>query len=134
MSIGKRLRASAAAAFLRPALNRPNLKLITNALVSRVEFEKGRAVGVTWTTNGKTYGAKANREVILCAGSIQSPQILQLSGIGPAPILKEQGIPIVVESPELWENLQDHYQFRLLLKLYQKISLIDDVRNPFKLS
>lgn len=134
LSIGKRLRASAAAAFLRPALNRPNLKLITNALVSRVEFEKGRAVGVTWTTNGKTYGAKANREVILCAGSIQSPQILQLSGIGPAPILKEQGIPIVVESPEVGENLQDHYQIRLLLKLTQKISLNDDVRNPIKLA
>ncbi len=134
LSIGKRLRASAAAAFLRPALSRPNLKLITNALVSRVEFEKGRAVGVTWTTNGKTYGAKANREVILCAGSIQSPQILQLSGIGPAPILKEQGIPIVVESPEVGENLQDHYQIRLLLKLTQKISLNDDVRNPIKLA
>lgn len=134
LSIGKRLRASAASAFLRPALKRANLKLITNALVSRVEFEKGRAIGVTWTTNGKSYGAKAKREIILCAGSIQSPQILQLSGIGPASVLKEQGISVIVDSPEVGENLQDHYQIRLLLKLTQKISLNDDVRNPIKLA
>jgi choline dehydrogenase len=134
LSIGKRLRASAATAFLRPALKRANLKLITNALVSRVEFEKGRATGVTWTTNEKSYGAKAKREIILCAGSIQSPQILQLSGIGPASVLKEQGISVIVDSPEVGENLQDHYQIRLLLKLTQKISLNDDVRNPIKLA
>ena len=134
LSIGKRLRASAASAFLRPALKRANLKLITNALVSRVEFEKGRATGVTWTTNGKSYGAKAKGEIILCAGSIQSPQILQLSGIGPASVLKEQGISVIVDSPEVGENLQDHYQIRLLLKLTQKISLNDDVRNPIKLA
>jgi choline dehydrogenase len=134
LSIGKRLRASAAKAFLRPALKRANLKLITNALVSRVEFEKGRATGVTWTTNEKSYGAKAKREIILCAGSIQSPQILQLSGIGPASVLKEQGISVIVDSPEVGENLQDHYQIRLLLKLTQKISLNDDVRNPIKLA
>ena len=134
LSIGKRLRASAASAFLRPALKRANLKLITNALVSRVEFEKGRAIGVTWTTNGRSYGAKAKREIILCAGSIQSPQILQLSGIGPASVLKEQGISVIVDSPEVGENLQDHYQIRLLLKLTQKISLNDDVRNPIKLA
>ena len=134
LSIGKRLRASAASAFLRPALKRANLKLITNALVSRVEFEKGRAIGVTWTTNGRSYGAKAKQEIILCAGSIQSPQILQLSGIGPASVLKEQGIPVIVDSPEVGENLQDHYQIRLLLKLTQKISLNDDVRNPIKLA
>ena len=134
LSIGKRLRASAASAFLRPALKRANLKLITNALVSRVEFEKGRAIGVTWTTNGRSYGAKAKQEIILCAGSIQSPQILQLSGIGPASVLKEQGISVIVDSPEVGENLQDHYQIRLLLKLTQKISLNDDVRNPIKLA
>lgn len=134
LSIGKRLRASAAAAFLRPALKRSNLTLVTNALVSRVDFKNGRTTGVTWTTNGKNHSAKAKREVILCAGTLQSPQILQLSGIGPAGVLKEQGIPVVVDSPEVGENLQDHYQIRLLLKLTQKISLNDDVRNPIKLA
>lgn len=134
LSIGKRFRASAAAAFLRPALKRANLTLLTHALVSRVEMEGTRAAGVTWTCNGQTHSAKAKREVILCAGALQSPQILQLSGIGPAAVLKEQGIPVVVDSPEVGENLQDHYQIRLLLKLSQKISLNDDVRNPIKLA
>jgi choline dehydrogenase len=133
LSIGKRLRASASVAFLHPALKRSNLTLQTHALVSRVELENGLATGVTWTTNGKTYSAKAKREVILCAGALQSPQILQLSGIGPTEVLKEHGIPVVVNSPEVGENLQDHYQIRLLLKLTQKISLNDDVRNPIKL-
>ena len=134
LSIGKRLRASASVAFLHPALKRSNLTLQTHALVSRVELENGLATGVTWTTNGKTYSATAKREVILCAGALQSPQILQLSGIGPAEVLKEHGIPVVVNSPEVGENLQDHYQIRLLLKLTQKISLNDDVRNPIKLA
>ena len=134
LSIGKRLRASAAAAFLRPALKRSNLTLTTNALVSRVEIENGRATGVAWTTKGRSFSAKARREVILCAGALQSPQIMQLSGIGPSSILKEQGIEVQVDSPEVGENLQDHYQIRLLLKLNQKISLNDDVRNPIKLA
>lgn len=134
LSISKRLRASAAAAFLRPALKRSNLTLTTNALVSRVEIEDGRAIGVTWSTNGRSYSANARREVILCAGTLQSPQILQLSGIGPSAILKEQGIRVRVDSPEVGENLQDHYQIRLLLTLNQKISLNDDIRNPIKLA
>ena len=134
LSIGKRLRASSAAAFLRPALKRANLTLQTQALVTKVEMEGTRAAGVSWTSNGQTFSAKAKREVILCAGALQSPQILQLSGIGPAAVLKEQGISVVVDAPEVGENLQDHYQIRLLLKLNQKISLNDDVRNPIKLA
>jgi choline dehydrogenase len=134
LSIGRRLRASAAAAFLRPALSRANLSLVTKALVSRVEIEDGRATGVSWTSNGRPFSAKAKREVILCAGALQSPQLLQLSGIGPAAVLQEQGIKVQVNSPEVGENLQDHYQIRLVLKLNQKISLNDDVRNPVKLA
>lgn len=134
LSIGRRFRASAAAAFLRPALKRPNLTLVTGALVSRVEIEHGRATGVTWTRKGQSHSARARCEVILCAGALQTPQILQLSGIGPEALLKEHGIPIVAVSPEVGENLQDHYQIRLLLKLNQKISLNDDVRNPLKLA
>ncbi|MDF2372519.1 MAG: GMC family oxidoreductase N-terminal domain-containing protein [Rhizobiaceae bacterium] len=134
LSIGRRFRASAAAAFLRPALKRPNLTLITKALVSRVEIEHGRATGVTWSREGQSHSARSRCEVILCAGALQTPQILQLSGIGPEALLKEHGIPIVAVSPEVGENLQDHYQIRLLLKLNQKISLNDDVRNPLKLA
>ncbi len=134
LSIGRRFRASAAAAFLRPTLKRPNLTLITGALVSRVGIEHGRATGVTWSRKGQSHSARARCEVILCAGALQTPQILQLSGIGPEALLKEHGIPIVAVSPEVGENLQDHYQIRLLLKLNQKISLNDDVRNPLKLA
>lgn len=134
LSLGRRLRASAAAAFLHPALKRQNLSLVTGALVSRVEIEHGRATGVTWNARGQTHSARARREVILCAGALQTPQLLQLSGIGPEALLKEHGIPIVAISPEVGENLQDHYQIRLILQLNRKISLNDDVRNPLKLA
>ncbi|MFT7136318.1 MAG: choline dehydrogenase [Akkermansiaceae bacterium] len=134
LSIGKRLRASSAVAFLRPVLKWSNLTLLTNTLVTKVEMDGTRAAGVSWTSNGQPFGAKAKREVILCAGALQSPQILKLSGIGPADVLKEQGVPVVFDAPEVGESLQDHYQIRLLLKLNQKISLNDDVRNPIKLA
>lgn len=134
LSIGKRLRASSAVAFLRPVLKWSNLTLLTNTLVTKVEVDGTRAAGVSWTSNGQPFGAKAKREVILCAGALQSPQILKLSGIGPADVLKEQGVPVVFDAPEVGESLHDHYQIRLLLKLNQKISLNDDVRNPIKLA
>lgn len=134
LNIGKRLRVSSAAAFLRPALKRPNLILRTKALVTKIEMEGRRAAGISWTSGGQSFSARARREVILCAGALQSPQLLQLSGIGPAAVLKEQGVPVVIEAPEVGENLQDHYQIRLLLKLNRKISLNNDVRNPVKLA
>jgi len=134
LSIGKRFRASAAAAFLKPALQRPNVTLITGAHVSRVLIKNARATGVEWIADGKRFTASADREVILSAGTIQSPQILQLSGVGPAALLNQHGIDVVVDSPEVGENLQDHYQMRMLVKLKQKLSLNDDVRNPVKLA
>ena len=78
--------------------------------------------------------ARATRETILCAGAIQSPQILQLSGIGPASLLRSHGIDVIADSPEVGENLQDHYQFRIILRLREKLSLNDAVRNPLKLA
>jgi choline dehydrogenase len=133
LSIGRRLRASAATAFLRPALKRKNLTLLTQTLVSRVEIEDGQATGVTWTSQGRSYSAKAKREVILSAGALQSPHLLHLSGIGPPDLLRDHGIPVAAASPEVGENLQDHYQIRLVLTLNRKISLNDDVRDPVKL-
>ena len=134
LSIARRFRASAATAFLKPVLNRPNLTLTTKAHVSRIIIENGRAVGVEWIKNGQRQSARATSEVVLSAGSIQSPQILQLSGIGPATLLSRFGIDVNVDSPEVGENLQDHYQIRLVVKLKDKLSLNDDVRNPFKLA
>lgn len=127
-------RASASAAFLRPVTTRANLTVITNCHVSRILFEGTRAIGVEWTRNGGTERAKATSEVILSAGAIQSPQILQLSGVGPSELLKTHGIRVVAESPEVGANLQDHYQARTIVKLKKRVSLNNDVRNPFKLA
>lgn len=134
LSLGGRLRASASSAFLKPALDRPNLTLKTHAHVSRVVFENGAATGVEWISNGSRHLARAASEVILSAGTVQTPQILQLSGIGPAEMLRTHDIDTVVDAPEVGENLQDHYQIRLILRLGQKLSLNDDVRNPLKLA
>lgn len=127
-------RASASKAFLRPALKRSNLSLKTRAHVTKVIIENGKAVGVEWLENGELKKAYASNEVILSGGAIQSPQILQLSGIGPADVLREQGIDVVVDAPEVGENLQDHYQMRSIVKLNKNLSLNNDARNPFKLT
>ena len=134
LSIGRRFRASAAAAFLRPALKRGNVDLLTRAHVTRVVIEKGRAVGVEIAVGGEVRTIRASREVILAAGAIQSPQILELSGIGAADRLREAGIDCIVDAPEVGENLQDHYQMRLIVRLNRKLSLNDDVRDPLKLA
>jgi choline dehydrogenase len=119
---------------LRPVLNRPNLTVVTGAHVTRVIFDRARATGVEWVRDGSTDRATADREVVLSAGAIQSPQILQLSGIGPAQLLKRAGIPVHVDSPEVGANLQDHYQARTIVKLRSAQSLNNHVRNPLKLA
>jgi choline dehydrogenase len=78
--------------------------------------------------------ARADREVILSAGAIQSPQLLQLSGVGPADLMRKLGIPVVADAPEVGRNLQDHYQARMIVRLRQPISLNDQVRNPIELA
>jgi choline dehydrogenase len=101
-------RSSAADAFLRPALERDNVELITNATVHRVLLEDGKAVGVEYEHDGAIHTAKANREIILSAGAYNSPQILMLSGIGPADHLAEVGVEVLVDSPNVGSHLQDH--------------------------
>src|SRR5690606_33077453 len=127
-------RSSASAAFLRPALPRRNLTVITGAHATRVRFKDTRATGVEWVRGGVLAQAEADAEVIVSAGAIQSPQLLQLSGIGPAELLKEAGIPIVADIPEVGENLQDHYQVRTIVRLRKPVSLNDHVRNPVRLA
>ena len=99
---------STASAFLRPALERPNLTVVTHALASRIRFEGRRAVGVEYVWGGRSARADAGREVILCGGSVNSPQLLLLSGVGPAGHLRAVGIPVVADLPGVGENLQDH--------------------------
>ncbi|TAM80706.1 MAG: choline dehydrogenase [Candidimonas sp.] len=134
LSIRNGWRSSSAVAFLRPAQRRTNLTVLTQAHLHRVLFDGTTATGVEWDQNGGIHQARAEREVILSAGTIQSPQLLQLSGIGPAALLQQHGIKVVVDAPEVGENLKDHYQARTIVKLKKKLSLNNDVRNPLKLA
>ena len=138
-SIGRRFRASAAKAFLKPVLQRPNLTLLTRADVSRVILEgkdggRARAIGVEYRHEGEVQQAFAEGEVILSAGSIQSPQLLQLSGIGPDALLRGLGIKTRIDRPAVGGNLQDHYQMRTVVHMVEKRSLNDDIRNPVRLA
>ena len=110
-------RVSTARAFLKPVLNRPNLRLETGCLVEGLVFDGKRAAGVRWRQNGATHTARCRGEVILAAGSIGSTQILLLSGIGPAAHLREHGIDVVLDRPGVGANLQDHLQVRLIYKV-----------------
>ena len=100
LGIGRHWRTSSASAFLQPAMHRSNLTVITGAQVSKVTFRGSVAAGVEWIKDNKAFSAAADREVILSAGALQSPQILQLSGVGPADLLRGLGIPMVADSPE----------------------------------
>ncbi|MBO1413648.1 GMC family oxidoreductase [Streptomyces sp. FH025] len=117
-------RCSAATAYLAPALGRGNLVVETDLQVHRVLVENGRAVGVTGGRFGEAVTVRASREVILSAGTYNSPQLLQLSGIGPAPLLTALGIPVVLDQPMVGRNLQDHTFVPLVYEHSQPISLI----------
>ena len=102
------LRWSTASAFLRPALARPNLTVITGALTCRVRFAGRRATGVEYVRHGQSALADAAREIVLCGGSVNSPQLLMLSGVGPADHLRAVGVDVVADLPGVGKNLQDH--------------------------
>jgi choline dehydrogenase len=115
---GGRRRASTARSYLRPVLKRPNLELVTKALVHRIVFEGKRAVGVEFSRGGNTERADAVREVILSAGAIGSPHLLQLSGVGDPEHLGEIGVPIVHALPGVGRNMQDHYVVRMTYPIH----------------
>jgi choline dehydrogenase len=121
-------RCSTAVAYLRPALGRPNLQVESGAHVSRLLFEGRRATGVRFEQNGQTVGVGAKREVVLSAGALQSPQLLQLSGVGPAKLLTSLGIPLVSDLPGVGQNLQDHLQVRHVYRVSKPITLNDHMR------
>lgn len=101
-------RHTTATAYLKPVRNRPNLKIMTNAMVDRIVIEDGRAVGVELRQNDVPMRIDASGEIILCAGTVNSPQTLMLSGIGPAEHLRDHGITPIVDAPMVGQNLQDH--------------------------
>jgi len=123
MTVKDGVRWSAANAYLRPAMKRPNLRVISHALATKVAFEGRRAVGVRYERGGRAGAANARREVILCGGPINSPQLLKLSGVGPQAELRALGLPIVVDRPGVGENLQDHLEFYFQLASKQPITL-----------
>jgi choline dehydrogenase len=108
---------SSATAFLKPVLHRPNLRLETGCLAEAILFDGRRAVGARWRQAGKVRSARCRGEVILAAGAIGSPQLLLLSGVGPAEHLRQHGVSVVLDRPGVGANLQDHLQLRLIYKV-----------------
>ena len=104
-------------AFLRPVRHRQNLTVLTHAQAARIRFDDKRAAGIEFSHKGAPAYAEASREVILASGSIGSPQLLQLSGVGPAELSQSHGIPVVHDAKAVGENLQDHFQIRLAYKV-----------------
>jgi len=120
-------RSSSATAYLRPAEKRANLRVETNAHATGIVFEGGKAVGVRYRQGSVTKEVRAGREVILSAGALQSPQLLQLSGVGPGALLRAHGIPVVHDLAGVGENLQDHLQLRVLYRCTRPITTNDDL-------
>ena len=116
--------------YLRPAMKRPNLKVATGALAQRVEFEGNRAVGITYRQGDALHSVRVRRELLLAAGAIQSPQILELSGIGNAEVLQRAGVAVVHHAPGVGENLRDHLHVRLAFETTLNITLNAILRSP----
>jgi choline dehydrogenase len=128
MTIRQGRRWSAARAYLVPAMGRPNLHVVTRALTTRVLIERGRAVGVEYVENGLVKQARAAREVVLAGGAINSPQLLMLSGIGPADHLREVGVPVAHDLPGVGQNLQDHLELYVQYECRQPVTLLNAMR------
>ncbi len=125
---------SAASAFLKPALKRGNIRLETGCVVESVMFDGRRAVGVRWRKDGEARSARCRGEVILAAGAIGSPQLMLLSGVGPADHLGEHGIAVVADRPGVGANLQDHLQLRMIYKVDGISTLNERYYAPFGLT
>lgn len=121
-------RATTARMFLYPALKRPNLQIVSHAHVKRVVIENGRAKGVEYTRDGNLDVIYANNEVILCGGTINTPQTLMLSGIGDAEHLRAHGIPVVTHRPGVGKNLQDHLYVMIGYECLKPFSLMQSIR------
>ncbi|HKD54658.1 MAG TPA: choline dehydrogenase [Steroidobacteraceae bacterium] len=127
MTVDRGRRSSAANAYLRPAMRRPNLAVHTHALVTRVLFEGRRAIGVRYERGGTTHEVRARREVIVSAGPINSPQLLKLSGVGPGAELAAWGIAVVQDQPGVGENLQDHLELYFQVASREPITLYSEM-------
>jgi choline dehydrogenase len=127
MTVADGRRCSASNAYLRPAMRRPNLKVLTHALATRILFAGRRAAGLEYRRGGLTHRVQIARELILSAGPINSPQLLKLSGVGPAAELRAHDIPVVHDLPGVGENLQDHLEFYFQVACKEPISLYSSI-------
>jgi choline dehydrogenase len=125
-------RASTAFSYLRPAKSRGNLHVETSALAQRIVFERRRARAVEYRQNGTLRTARAAKEILVSGGAYNSPQLLQLSGVGPADLLNSHGIDIVLDAPGVGNDLQDHMQVRRVTRCSQRVTLNDVVNNPLR--
>jgi choline dehydrogenase len=123
------VRCSTAAAYLKPARKRRNLHVVSEALATRVLFDGRRAVGVEYMVGNEKRTARAGGEVLVAGGAFNSPQLLQLSGLGPAELLRSHNIPVIADLPGVGNDLNDHYFARLILRCNQPITLNDAVRD-----
>ncbi len=122
---GKHRRWSTATAYLRPARHRSNLMIHTNALATRIVIRDGRARAISYVRNGVRCTAEARGEIIVCGGVFNSPQLLQLSGIGPGALLQEHGIEVVRDVPAVGLHLQDHFYVRMAFRCTKPITMND---------
>ena len=125
-------RASTAFSYLRPAKNRGNLHVETSALAQRILFEGRRARAVEYRQGSSLRTARARKEILISSGAYNSPQLLQLSGVGPVDLLKQHGIEIVLDAPGVGNDLQDHMQVRLVTRCAQRVTLNDIVNHPVR--
>jgi choline dehydrogenase len=124
-------RQSTATAYLRPAERRPNLRVEVNALATKILFEGKRAIGVSYRKRGKEEQAHA-AEILLAAGAFNSPQLLELSGVGPRALLEKHGIPVVHDAPQVGEALQDHFYVRTFWRCCKDCTLNDDMASLWR--
>lgn len=125
-------RSSTSAVYLKSAKNRGNLEIQTGALATKLLFEGAKTCGVTYQKGGQSFTVDINREAILCAGAVQSPQLLQLSGVGPATLLKQHDIQVVRDLSGVGQNLQDHLQIRVIHRCNQPVTTNDALRSPWR--
>jgi choline dehydrogenase len=125
-------RASTAVAYLRPAKSRSNLHVETAALAQRILFAGRRARAVEYRQGGVLRTASARKEILVSGGAYNSPQLLQLSGVGPAELLKQHGIEVVLDAPGVGNDLQDHLQVRLVTRCAQRVTLNDILNHPVR--
>ena len=123
------LRCSTATAYLKPARKRSNLHVVSGALANRILFDGRRATGVEYRAGGQAHVAHAAAEVIVSTGAFNSPQLLQLSGLGPAALLQAHGIPVIADLPGVGDGLTDHYSARTVMRCRDPITLNDVVRS-----